>query len=204
VPRTKLQNEQIREARKEKIRIEALKQFAAKGFFATRIQDIAKGIGMAQGLFYHYYSSKDAIFVDLMNDAMNKLNKASLYVMNMNASAKEKILFSLCELFKTIETNECFRQTYCLIAQAENLKVLPIETQRLIEEERDKRYRIIVDIMRQGQKEGSVVDGDPLELAILFWTSVNGMSIYCANCENPGMMPNYKLLATMFLREKSF
>lgn len=199
--RTEEQNQHIRKKRKEKIQIEALKQFAAKGLFATRIMDIAEGAGMAQGLLYHYYPSKDAIFIDLINDALDKTNEASKHVRDMNASAKEKILFSLCELFKTIETSERFRQTCRLIAQAVNTTAIPLEAQNLIKEKMDIPYRIIEEVMEQGQREGSIVDGDPYELAILFWTSVNGLAIYRATRENPGIMPNYKLLAAMFLKD---
>lgn len=199
--RTEQQNEQIRETRKEKIRVEALKQFSAKGLFATRIQDIAEGAGMAQGLLYHYYPSKDAIYIDLINDALDKTNAASVYVSKMHASAKEKILYSLNELLKTIETSERFSQTCRLISQAINSTAIPLEAQRLIEEKRNIPYQIISDVMKQGQKEGSVVDADPYELAILFWTSVNGLSIYKATRKQAGAMPDYRLLAAMFLKD---
>ena len=160
--RTEEQNEQMRKARREKIRIEALHQFSRKGLYSTRIQDIVEGAGMSQGLLYHYYPSKKAIFLDMISDALYKTNQAALSVKNMDVPAKEKVLYSLSELFKTIETNDRFRQ---------------------------------------GQKEGSIVDGDPDELATLYWTSVNGLSIYYATLKKPLPVPDSKLLAAMFLKD---
>lgn len=199
--RTEEQNEQIREARKEKIRMEALQQFSKKGLCATRIQDIAKGVGMSQGLLYHYYPSKEAIYLDMINDALDKTNQAAVSVRDMDATAKEKILFSLRELFKTIEQSDRFRQTCRLIAQATNSAELPEDAQDAIIKKREVPYRIMAEVFRQGQKEGSVVDGDPDELSTLYWTSVNGLSIHFATLKNIGSVPDYKLLAAMFLGE---
>lgn len=198
--RTDEQNEQIREARKEKIRVEALHQFSRKGLCATRIQDIAEGAGMSQGLLYHYYPSKEAIYLDMINEALEKTNQAATYVRDMEATVKEKILFSLQELFKTIEQSDRFRQTCRLIAQATNSAELPEEAQEAIIKKREIPYRIMAEVFRQGQKEGSVVEGDPDKLSTLFWASVNGLSIYYATLRNVYSVPDYKLLAAMFLK----
>ncbi len=200
--RTDEQNEQMREVRKEKIRLEALHQFSQKGLCATRIQDIAKGAGMSQGLLYHYYSSKEAIYLDLIHDALDKTNQAAISVRDMTASARDKILLSLQELFRTIETSDHFRQTCSLIAQATSAAELPVDARESILDKQELPYRIMAEIFRQGQKEGSVFYGDPDELAVLFWTSINGLSIYCASLKKIEKLPDYKHLASMFLKSK--
>ncbi len=197
--RNQQQNEQAREARKEQIRIEALRQFAAKGLAATRIQDIAENVGMAQGLLYHYYPSKEAIYIDLVRDAMDKTIEVSEELKAMDAPAREKIGIAVKELLHTIEQSERFAQTCCLIAQMADV-IPPGEEKALIEEKRNAPYRIVADIMRQGQSEGSVVAGDPDALALLFWSSVNGLAIYRIAHAYTGPMPDYRLLAAMFLK----
>lgn len=200
--RNQKQNDKMREERKEQIRAEALKQFAKQGLFATRIADIALGVGMAQGLLYHYYPSKDAIFVDLINDALDKLNKASLELRDMPGSAREKIIFALRKLLKTIETSERFSDTCRLIAQATNSTAIPEDAQRLIEEKRDIPHQAIAAVMEAGQQECSVIAGDPWMLATLFWTSVNGLAIYYSTRKDVGEIPDYRILASMFLEDK--
>jgi AcrR family transcriptional regulator len=61
---------------KEKIIIAALNQFSRKGLSATRIQDIATEAGISQGLLYRYYKSKNEIYVDLIEVALDKMNEA--------------------------------------------------------------------------------------------------------------------------------
>lgn len=202
--RTEEQNDQMREARKEKIRHEALTQFAMKGLFATRIQDIAQGAGMAQGLLYHYYPSKEAIYLDLIHDALDKMNGASRYVQEMDCSAQEKILFALRELFKTIHTSDRFRQTCRLIAQATNSMEIPADAYARLQEKRELPYQLMAEVMRQGQREGSVVEGDPNALAVLFWTSVNGLAIYFATRKDVGLTVDHRLLAATFLKERNY
>jgi len=200
--RSKEQNHKIRELRKEKIREAALQQFVKQGLFATRIQDIAIAADIAQGLLYHYYPSKDAIFVDLINDALDKINDASFFVRDMESSARKKILFSLRKLLETIESSQAFSDTCHLIAQATNSTAIPEEAQQLIEEKRDIPYQVIAEVMENGQREGSIVKGDPMMLAILFWTSVNGLAIYYAKDKDMGPFPDYRILASMFLVDK--
>ena len=39
-----------------------------------------------------------------------------------------------------------------------------------------------------------------MELSILFWTSVNGLAIYYATRDIASTLPDYKLVARMFLK----
>jgi len=52
--------------RREEIMAAAKEVFAGKGFHATTIADIAKQAGMAYGLVYWYFDSKDDLFHALM------------------------------------------------------------------------------------------------------------------------------------------
>lgn len=197
--RTKEQNENIRKIRKEKIRNAALVQFVKQGLFATRIQDIAKEAEIAQGLLYHYYQSKDEIFVDLINDALDKTIEASRKVRDMDIGPGEKIRFAIKKLVETIETSQAFLDTCRLIAQATNSTAIPKEAQDLIQEKRNTPYEIIAEIMAAGQDEGSIVAGDPKILAVHFWTSINGLAIYCATNQTKNMKFDDQMIASMFL-----
>ncbi len=50
------------EVRKQEIIDTALKLFGEKGYEKTSVTDIAKAIGVAQGLCYRYFPSKEALF----------------------------------------------------------------------------------------------------------------------------------------------
>lgn len=51
-----------KEARPEEIVDSAMKLWASQGFAATKIDEIAKGAGVAKGTVYLYFTSKEAIF----------------------------------------------------------------------------------------------------------------------------------------------
>ena len=199
--RSKEQNEKMREQRKQQIWAEALKQFSTQGLFATRIADIAKGAGIAQGLLYHYYQSKDAIYIDLIDDALDRTIEASVSVRNMDTTAKAKILYSLEHLIHTIESSERFAQTSRLISEASNSSAIPAEAQELMRQKRDIPYKIMAEIFGQGQREGSVVDGDAMQLSVLFFTCINGLAVYRACRTTWEPLPDYRFYARLFLKD---
>lgn len=199
--RTIEKNEKMRDMSKHKIRPAALRQFSNKGLFATRIQDIALDADISQGLIYRYYASKDEIYIGLIQDALEKVNEASLYVRNLNVSAKEKITMALTELFKTIETSEDFRQTCRLITNALHSSAIPEKAQNLFNEKRDIPYQVFAEIMRQGQEENTVVDGNPEDLAILFWSTINGLAIFYATRELRRPLPDKEYVSSMLLKK---
>ncbi|MDU4960393.1 MAG: TetR/AcrR family transcriptional regulator [Sporomusaceae bacterium] len=41
--------------------------FTVKGYFGTTVSDIAKGMGVTQGMFYYYFKSKEEILEALLN-----------------------------------------------------------------------------------------------------------------------------------------
>jgi TetR/AcrR family fatty acid metabolism transcriptional regulator len=56
------------DARREKIRDAAVRVFARKGFHDTRVGDIAAEAGVAHGLLYHYFESKDALLESVFRE----------------------------------------------------------------------------------------------------------------------------------------
>jgi TetR/AcrR family fatty acid metabolism transcriptional regulator len=51
----------------------AVKVFARSGFHATRVSDIAKAAGVADGTIYLYFESKDELLLSLFEDRVGKL-----------------------------------------------------------------------------------------------------------------------------------
>ncbi len=51
----------------------AVRVFARKGFHASRVGDIAEEAGVAHGLLYHYFDSKDAVLEAVFHENWNVL-----------------------------------------------------------------------------------------------------------------------------------
>lgn len=78
MPKTKSQNQKIREERKSQIIYSALELFANNGYHNSSISQIAKQAKISKGLMYNYFSGKEdllkTIFCDIMENVMDKLN----------------------------------------------------------------------------------------------------------------------------------
>ncbi|MDF9761653.1 AcrR family transcriptional regulator [Peribacillus simplex] len=59
---------------KARIKEAATYEFATHGFYNTKVSDIVKRANLTQPGFYLYFSSKDAIFDELVMDFRNKLH----------------------------------------------------------------------------------------------------------------------------------
>src|SRR5881397_1814687 len=51
----------------------AVRVFARKGFHTCRVGDIAEEAGVAHGLLYHYFRSKDEVLETIFRDAWERL-----------------------------------------------------------------------------------------------------------------------------------
>jgi AcrR family transcriptional regulator len=61
------------EEKRRQILDAAVRVFARKGFHASRVGDIAEEAGVAHGLLYHYFDSKDAVLQAVFQENWNVL-----------------------------------------------------------------------------------------------------------------------------------
>lgn len=59
--------------KRERILRAAIKVFARKGFYATRVSEIAKAAGVADGTIYLYFKNKDDVLISIFEDRITKL-----------------------------------------------------------------------------------------------------------------------------------
>ncbi len=52
----------------------ALKEFAAKGYEATSVEDICEAAGVSKGAFYHHFESKHALFLCLLKSWLERVD----------------------------------------------------------------------------------------------------------------------------------
>lgn len=61
------------EGRREEILAAALEEFSARGFEATRLDDVAKRAGVAKGTIYLYFRDKESLFQELIRAMLTPL-----------------------------------------------------------------------------------------------------------------------------------
>src|SRR5436190_18148676 len=57
--------------RREKILAAALEEFSARGFAATRLDDVARRAGVAKGTIYLYFRDKESLFQELVRTMLS-------------------------------------------------------------------------------------------------------------------------------------
>jgi len=198
LPRNKKENQRIKDERREQILTNALKLFAKNGLAATRISDIALAAGISQGLIYHYYKSKEDVFIELISFAFDRINQASLWLESQPLPPAEKIDFAIRELLRLLEEDENAARYHLLIAQATATEAIPDEAKEVIKSKNTLPYESIERIMAAGQKEGTIKQKNAGELALVFWTSINGLAIYKAIHGENFKAPDAAILISMF------
>jgi AcrR family transcriptional regulator len=199
MPRNKEANQKVKDERREKILASALVLYASKGLAATKISDIAEKTGMSQGLVYHYYQSKEEIFICLIRHAMERMNEAALNLEKQPVTAREKVVLAVEGLLKGFETNANTSSYYFLITQTALADAYPEEAKEIIRAQNDVKYEVMVRIFRQGQMDGTVKDFDPQEMATQFFSSINGLALNKVIYGPRFKMPDKQILLGMLL-----
>lgn len=197
--RNKELNQKTKDERREQILSAALRLFATRGLAATKITDIAAAAEMSQGLLYHYYRSKEDIFVELIRTAFERMNTAALELEKSPLPAREKIRVAIETLLRGLDDNEDTGLYYLLIAMATASEAIPEEAKAIIQSENLVPYEIIVRIITEGQKDGSLKAYDAGELALVFWTSIKGLAIHKAAHGAKFRTPSPEIFISMFM-----
>ncbi len=77
--------------RRRQILDAGIRVFARQGFHSCRVSDIADEAGVAYGLVYHYFKSKDEVMNELFTERWSLLLTAIDEVDATNASGREKL-----------------------------------------------------------------------------------------------------------------
>ena len=91
----------IENKKKAKILNTAIKLFAAKGYSATGMREIARKAGLTTGGLYNYYKSKRQILYDIQKECVSNLLDEISYCPE-EMTAREKLEFIVVALLKVI------------------------------------------------------------------------------------------------------
>jgi AcrR family transcriptional regulator len=86
------------EEKRRQILDAAVRVFARQGYHDSRVGDIAKDAGVAYGLVYHYFDSKEAVLDAVFREAWGRLVEALAAV----ADAEEPAPDRLCKVTKLV------------------------------------------------------------------------------------------------------
>jgi AcrR family transcriptional regulator len=174
MPRSAAANQLVKDARRETILGAARTVFASKGLGSTRVSDIAAQARISQGLVYHYFPNKEALFTEIVEGALREFTRLAEDARRGPGSAWDR-LSRLCEqmLGGVIEAPD-----YPLvILQAFTNEAVPDAARAAVERYGRQSMRHMVGLIHAGQSEGTVVAGEPVELALAFSACIQGIAM---------------------------
>lgn len=200
-PRSAEANQQILDKRREQILSAAARVFAARGFAATKISDIAKAAGMSHGLIYHYFKTKDEVFTELFRIATVHRG-LSEYIIKQEISPLEKIkkIIEMTLSFGFEGDNFYF---WHIANQAYTSESVPEEVKKLIKQNRAQMSGVFIPLIIEGQKLGQIIQDDPLKLDTTLRAALNGLSMQMMRAkyspEYPFAMPDAEILLRLIM-----
>jgi len=146
----------------------AIRVFARQGYHHCRVSDIADEAGVAYGLVYHYFKSKDQVLNELFTERWSLLLAASEEVDGQDIPAREKL--------RTVASFiiDSYRH------DPELMKVIIVEVTRAANSfgrthlpEIRRAYEAIAKIVAEGQQQGDFrPDVDPTFASMWFYGAI--------------------------------
>ena len=160
-----------KEKRRQEILYAGLSLFIQKGYSGTTIKDISGAVGMSTGLLFHYFSSKEELYLTLVSlgveGPMKTVQPTQMEPLAFFETTAEFVL-------ENIRTQPFFAKMFVLMHQAYYSDDVPASVkERLVGFD---VYTPTADIVRQGQANGTIRAGDALALSIAFWSAIQGIA----------------------------
>jgi TetR/AcrR family fatty acid metabolism transcriptional regulator len=148
----------------------AVRVFARQGFHSTRVSDIADEAGVAYGLVYHYFRSKDQVLNELFSERWSLL-LATIEETDGDTPPRERLAAVAGFIFDSYRHDP------------ELMKVIIVEVTRAANSfgrthlaEIRNAYELIAKIVAEGQAEGVFRDDiDPIFASMSFYGAIEQM-----------------------------
>ncbi|WP_010274286.1 TetR/AcrR family transcriptional regulator [Paenibacillus senegalensis] len=200
MPRTKEQFEQMRKATKNKIHTAAMQLFVRKGFGSTTVQEIADLAGISIGLLYRHYKTKEQLFSELIQFSLTGLQKVS-DLFQTDDSPKKLFDQFVSEVHNDLEQGEDLENLLILMKQAFFSGGAHVEQERL-GQINDRLLRSTAQLIQKGQELGEFRNGDPHEMAIYFFSVIQGLAEMKAVMKDSFIMPSQPLLTAFLYKDE--
>ena len=141
----------------------AVRVFARKGFHTCRVGDIAEEAGVAHGLLYHYFHSKDAVLETIFRETWADLLRALRDIETSGNPAREQLRHVAATVLRTWRHDpDLVRVLVREVARGPQL-------QREVEEIAEA-FAAIERIVEQGQERGELrADLDARLASVIFY-----------------------------------
>lgn len=97
----------MRDRRRRAVLHASVRVFSEKGYHATRISDLIEAAGIARGTFYLYFESKNAIFHELLDELLARIDASvdGVEIGPGSPSLREQLLAIVRRVLATFDEN---------------------------------------------------------------------------------------------------
>ena len=153
----------------------ALTLFVEKGYYDTKITDIAAAVPMSTGLMFHYFESKEVLLTELVKtgvEGTKALSSGPAAQAMADIPADQYLKGFLQQLFSYAKEQPWVFNMFVLMGQVRR-SGMPEEARK--EAAAVNSIDFTATLIAKGQKEGVFRAGDPILLSRCFWASVQGI-----------------------------
>lgn len=159
--------------KRERILQAAIRVFAEKGFYATRVSEIARAAGVADGTIYLYFKNKDAVLVSIFEERL----RALIDLLRAELAACDGVEARIRRIVEV--------QLGLLEGQRDLAEVLTVnlrQSSMLLKQYATPLFReylqVVADVIADGQSRGVLrADLAPLTVARALWGALDGLAL---------------------------
>jgi len=164
-----------RETQRANILEGAKRVFARKGKAAT-MADVAQAAGVSQGLAYRYFASKEQIYRELVEQALEQEGLVTAQLMYENSATPGQRLALL--ITRLVDYRRDHLEIFQLLDQVLSSDKAPDDVAEQIRRRRENFLAEFRQLIVEGQATGEVAAGDPDQLLIAITASLEGLFRY--------------------------
>jgi AcrR family transcriptional regulator len=154
------------EEKRRQILDAAVRVFARNGFHGSRVGDIAEEAGVAHGLLYHYFSSKDEVLQTVFRENWSELLERFEQVASSDEPADEKLLGIVKILLRTWRNDPAL--VTVMVREVGRSAHLASQVDDI-----GKGFAVIQRVIEEGQAEG--VFREDLDARLASWVVYGGL-----------------------------
>ncbi|MGE5674049.1 MAG: TetR/AcrR family transcriptional regulator [Mycobacterium leprae] len=181
-PRSKDQNEQIRQERRAAILNAAIPLFAANGYSTTSMSEIAQAAGVSHGTVFLYFPTKDLLFRAALEEPLQEAEQHFHLIAAMEGTPLERIRRMVRDQMNVFRNMEDYvRLTQYVIGQRQRFP----ELAQLCFDFSRRYAETLVPVILEGQRMGQLAKQDPYDIAGIYFSLLNGLALVVLKPHGP-------------------
>ncbi len=154
--------------RRDEVLDVALKIFAAQGYRATTIEDIANELAFTPAALYYYFKSKQSLLELIVSRPIDALTEQAESVMQLDVSALDRLREAITRHVRLITE----RQEWFSVMLREQIELQPTQLAEI--DKKNRAYRVfLTKLIDEAVREGSLATTNSSVVTLIIVGAIN-------------------------------